>query len=124
MDVKEAIQTRRAYRALIPVEITDATIEDLASNAQLAASSTLVEKITYDYDRSGLSETEREETLITINHNKGKYPLVQVIDLSSGTVDYFGQYITPDTYFEVMHVDENTFVVRSDAAIIKVIAIY
>lgn len=38
MDVKEAITTRRAYRALEPAEITDTMIEDLAGYAQLAAS--------------------------------------------------------------------------------------
>lgn len=38
MNVKEAIANRRAYRAFEPVEITDAMIEDLASNAQLAPS--------------------------------------------------------------------------------------
>ena len=38
MDVKEAITTRRALRALSPVNITDALIEDLALSAQLAAS--------------------------------------------------------------------------------------
>jgi nitroreductase len=38
MNVKEAIETRRAYRALVPVEITDALIEDLASAARLAPS--------------------------------------------------------------------------------------
>ena len=38
MDVIEAINTRRAYRALTHVEITDAMIQDLATSAQLAAS--------------------------------------------------------------------------------------
>jgi len=38
MDVKVAIKTRRAYRALEPIEITNTMIEDLAVNAQLAAS--------------------------------------------------------------------------------------
>ena len=38
MDVKEAIQKRRAYRALGPVEITDEIITELASAAQLTAS--------------------------------------------------------------------------------------
>ncbi len=38
MDVEEAIRKRRAYRALTPVEITDAMIRNLATNAQLAAS--------------------------------------------------------------------------------------
>ena len=38
MDVKEAIQKRRAYRSLDPVEITEDLINDLASHAQLSAS--------------------------------------------------------------------------------------
>lgn len=38
MDVKEAIEKRRAYRALGPVEITDGTIRELATAAQLTAS--------------------------------------------------------------------------------------
>lgn len=38
MNVKEAIETRRAYRALAPVEITDDTVRDLAEAASLAAS--------------------------------------------------------------------------------------
>jgi nitroreductase len=38
MNVKEAIEARRAYRALGPVEITDADIAELARAAQLAPS--------------------------------------------------------------------------------------
>jgi len=38
MDVKEAIEKRRAYRALGPVEVTDGTIRELATAAQLTAS--------------------------------------------------------------------------------------
>lgn len=38
MDVTEAIQNRRAYRSLDPVEITEDLIKDLASHAQLSAS--------------------------------------------------------------------------------------
>lgn len=38
MDVHQAIQERRAYRSLRPVEITDNLIEDLARSAQLAPS--------------------------------------------------------------------------------------
>ncbi len=38
MDVKEAIEERRAYRALEKTEITDDLIEDLAKHAQLSAS--------------------------------------------------------------------------------------
>jgi len=38
MDVSQAIQKRRAYRSLSPVEIADDLIEDLARSAQLAPS--------------------------------------------------------------------------------------
>jgi nitroreductase len=38
MDVKEAIEKRRAYRALGPAEITDGIIKELATAAQLSAS--------------------------------------------------------------------------------------
>lgn len=38
MDVIDAIKKRRAYRSLVPVEISQSLIEDLARNAQLAPS--------------------------------------------------------------------------------------
>jgi nitroreductase len=38
MDVKQAIEERRAYRSLVPVEITDELINDLAGSAQLFCS--------------------------------------------------------------------------------------
>ncbi|OGR67121.1 MAG: nitroreductase [Elusimicrobia bacterium GWC2_61_19] len=38
MDVKEAIEKRRSYRALGPVEITDGMVKELATAAQLTAS--------------------------------------------------------------------------------------
>jgi nitroreductase len=38
MDVKEAIETRRAYRSLDSVEITAELVQDLAESARLAAS--------------------------------------------------------------------------------------
>ncbi|MDH4135638.1 MAG: nitroreductase family protein, partial [Anaerolineae bacterium] len=38
MDVKQAIQTRRAYRSLEPVEITEELVKDLAQSAQLTCS--------------------------------------------------------------------------------------
>jgi len=38
MNVVDAIQQRRAYRSLAPVEITNILVEDLAKNAQLAPS--------------------------------------------------------------------------------------
>jgi nitroreductase len=38
MDVRQAIRTRRAYRSLEPVEITEELVRDLAESAQLACS--------------------------------------------------------------------------------------
>ncbi len=38
MDVHEAIERRRAYRSLAPVEVTDELVRDLARHAQLAPS--------------------------------------------------------------------------------------
>ena len=38
MDVKQAIHTRRAYRSLEPVEITEKLIGDLAERARLTPS--------------------------------------------------------------------------------------
>jgi len=38
MEVKEAIETRRAYRALSPIEVADELIHDLATAASLAPS--------------------------------------------------------------------------------------
>lgn len=38
MDVKQAIHTRRAYRSLEPVEITEELVKDLAESAQLTCS--------------------------------------------------------------------------------------
>ncbi len=38
MNVKEAIETRRAYRALGPAQVTDATINELAAAARLMPS--------------------------------------------------------------------------------------
>jgi nitroreductase len=38
MDVKEAINKRRAYRSLVPVEITDGLIKDLAQSAGIFCS--------------------------------------------------------------------------------------
>ena len=38
MDVKKAIRQRRAYRSLIPIEITEELLADLAESARLSAS--------------------------------------------------------------------------------------
>ena len=38
MELKDVIEKRRSYKALLPIEITNELIEDLAKHAQLAPS--------------------------------------------------------------------------------------
>lgn len=56
MDVKEAIDKRRAYRSLDPVEITEELVDDLARSAQLAPSCFNYQpwKFVFVYDRDML----------------------------------------------------------------------
>jgi hypothetical protein len=81
-------------------------------------------RVDYSFDRSAFSETIREQNPITINHNNNKKPIVQVIDVSPGPADDDGQYIAPDTYSNVVYLDNDTFQVWTNAAIVEVIAIY
>ena len=78
----------------------------------------------YFYNRSDISETDREQTPIIINHNMGRKPLVQVTDISDSEQDYYGQYISPDNYLNIVHIDNNEFQIWTNAAIIEVVAIY
>ncbi|MCW4013176.1 MAG: nitroreductase family protein [Candidatus Bathyarchaeota archaeon] len=58
MNVSEAIHARRAYRSLMPVEITRELVEDLASHAQLSAScfNNQPWRYVFVYDREKLEE--------------------------------------------------------------------
>ena len=53
MDVHEAIQKRRAYRSLAPVEITEETAKDLAGHAALAPSCFNHQPWRYDFVYGG-----------------------------------------------------------------------
>jgi len=88
------------------------------------AGSGTVTRLEQDYDRSSLSETVREQNAITISHNRGKYPLVQVLDISPQEEDYYGQYVSPAVDINVVHLDDDTFEIWTGAAIIKVIALF
>lgn len=57
MEIKEAIQKRRAYRSLDNVEITEELVKDLAECAQLAPScfNNQPWRFVFVYDREGLS---------------------------------------------------------------------
>jgi nitroreductase len=58
LDVKDAIATRRAYRSLVPVEITEELVEDLAEHAQLAPScfNNQPEQYVFVYDPAKLKQ--------------------------------------------------------------------
>jgi nitroreductase len=64
MDVKEAIQKRRAYRSLAPVEITEEIINELAEAAQLSPScfNNQPWKFVFVYDKELLNKTKEALT--------------------------------------------------------------
>lgn len=83
-----------------------------------------VVRVDYSYDRSSMSETDREKNAILIEHNNGKKPIVQAIDVSPEERTYYGEYISPETYINIVHLDDNSFEVWTNAAVIEIIAIY
>lgn len=78
----------------------------------------------YSYDRSSLSETEREQTPITINHNVGRKPIINVLDVSPQEVDYWGMYVDNTRDVEIVHLNDNSLEIWTGAAVIEVIAIF
>jgi len=58
MDVREAIERRRAYRSLAPVEVTEELVRDLARSAQLAPScfNNQPTRFVFVWDRSMLEQ--------------------------------------------------------------------
>jgi hypothetical protein len=108
--------------------VTQSTNLEVAIGALDAAVASVafshVQRWENDYDRSHLSETVRERNAITITHNRGKYPIVQVLDLSPPEQDYFGQYIAPAVTINIVHIDENSFEIWTGAAVVKVIALF
>jgi hypothetical protein len=82
-----------------------------------------VTKQSHISDRSIYSEEYRATHPIQINHALGSQPLVQVLDLSPGTEDLYGQYQALDQYSNVVHVDISNIEVWTNAAIVQVIII-
>ena len=78
----------------------------------------------YDYDRSLLSETEREATPITVVHNVGRKPIIEVFDVSPSEMTYFGEYASPAVDLNIVHIDNNSFEIWTGAAVIEVITMY
>jgi len=91
--------------------------------AILTAIGTTVIRKDYSYDRSGMSETDRANTPIAIDHNLGKKPIVNVLDLSPTFGDYYGQYSSPAIELNIVHMSSNSFEIWTEAAVIEVIVI-
>jgi hypothetical protein len=87
-------------------------------------STSLVTREDYSYDRSSLSETERMQNPIIIVHNIGKRPQIEVHDLTPEEEGYWGQYISPSTEAEIVHLDNNSFEVWTPAAQIQIVAMF
>lgn len=67
MDVKEAIEKRRAYRSLTPVEVSEDTIENLAESARLFCSCFNNQPWRYVFVRDRKTLTRMHEALSTGN---------------------------------------------------------
>jgi hypothetical protein len=92
--------------------------------AVYAALGSVVVRRDYVYDRSHLSETEREQTPITITHNLGRKPLIQVLDVSPEEESYWGEYVSPLTDINIVHIDQNSLEIWTGAAKIEIIALF
>ena len=79
MDVKEAIIKRRAYRSLLPIEITNDLINDLAECAQITAScfNNQPWRFIFVYDKDVL--LKMHETLTTGNQWAKKASMIIVV---------------------------------------------
>lgn len=87
------------------------------------AGSISIQRLDYSYDRSFDSATDRANNPIQIIHGIGKKPIIEVLDLSPTFEDYYGQYSSPAVDINIVHVDENTVEIWTEAAIINVIMI-
>jgi hypothetical protein len=74
-------------------------------------------------DRSWMTDAQRSHNPISITHNFGRKPIVQVLDLSDYSEDTYGHYQSLDEYSNIVHSDNNTIEVWSECAIILVIII-
>ena len=102
----------------------ETAIGDLDNALSSVAAASNVQRIDYSYDRSLLSETDRAQTPILVTHNLGKKPVINVIDSSPETSDYWGMYSSPTYEVQIDYPDNNSFRIWTDAAIIEVIAFF
>jgi hypothetical protein len=80
-------------------------------------------RATYNYDRSSMSESERETTPIVVTHNTGKKPILSVLDATLIEEGSSGEYISP-VDLNIVHISNNEFQVWTGAAILEIIALY
>lgn len=88
-----------------------------------SAISTTVQRLDYDSDRSSMSETDRANTPIVINHNLGRKPIVEVLDMSPSDYGSYGEYSSPATELGIVHIDSNSFQIWTTAAVVEIIVI-
>jgi hypothetical protein len=101
----------------------ETAISDL-DDAIASAISGFVTKLEYGpYDRSGLSDTERVQTPITIEHNTNEEPIVQVLDLSPDMQESWGMYTSPTSDYQIDYPDSNTIRIWTNAEIVKVLVL-
>lgn len=102
----------------------ETAISDLDAAILTALGSVVVRHDYGPYDRSAMSETDRANTPIVVNHGLAKKPVVNVIDSSSGISTYMGMYTAPTYDAEIDYPDNNTFRVWTDAAIVEIVAFF
>jgi len=81
MNVKKAIETRRAYRSLDQIEITDEMVEDLAKSASLSPSCFNNQPWKYVFVRDEEKLDELHETLS--NNNEWAYNSSMIIGVAA-----------------------------------------
>lgn len=122
-----------------------ATLETAIGELDTAIASVILSTVVrgeYDVDRSGYSETWREQNPIIIYHGPGsppagphvqveansltfgKMPLVNVLDMSPESEDMYGMYSSWNRDANVVHENEYTVEVWTSAAVVRVVCMY
>lgn len=104
------------------LEVAISTLDESISNA---ISGFVTSAYYGPFDRTGLSESQREETAITLVHNKGQNPAsVNVIDLSPEAESEEGMYSSPLIDIISDFPDSNTVRIWTSARIVSVSLIF
>lgn len=101
----------------------ETAIGELDSALEVVATSANVVRLDRSYDRSYQSETLRANSPIIVEHNIGRKPIVEVLDVSPTFEDYYGQYSSPAVDLNIVHINENSFEIWTEASVVEVIII-